>query len=194
MYPYSLTQFALLLTQTFVQMRMAKASGLFVPKGSPASSPVYLRLACSSPHRSGIFQLQNLKAMLSFRSPQNFVPMVLVHTYPLLKTSCFCWLCSLKEPTGRIGRAALRLAVYRISVLYKSLRLHEDAVCLSCLRTCPPDRTDDAIDACVLSITNFLHITIQQSRDRSLRFIIERLTAQHLYPTPPFFIRDHVLY
>lgn len=90
-----------------------------------------------------------------------------------------CWLSSLKDPTGRLGRWALRLQEYTFSVSYKSGQLHKDADCLSRYPVDPPDTREDEQEALVLSITDFTDIAAEQRRDPSLRAIINGLHSPH---------------
>lgn len=106
-----------------------------------------------------------------------------------------CWLASLKDPTGRLGRWALRLQEFDYSVAYKSGRLHSDADCLSRQPVDQPDTVDNDLDSCVLALTDFLNIADHQRRDQSLQSIIARLTTM---PSDPalnaFLLRDGVLF
>lgn len=87
-----------------------------------------------------------------------------------------CWLSSLRDPTGRLGRWALRLQEYTFSVIYKSGRLHQDADCLSRYPVDPSATIPDN-DACVCSVSQLNHIADEQRRDAALRAIIERLDS-----------------
>ena len=88
-----------------------------------------------------------------------------------------CWLSSLKDPTGRLGRWSLRLQEYTFSVVYKSGQLHQDADCLSRHPVDPPDAAERATEAGVFSISDFLDIGCEQRRDSVLRPIIDSLSS-----------------
>lgn len=106
-----------------------------------------------------------------------------------------CWLSSLKDPTGRLGRWALSLQEYTFSVAYKSGRLHQDADCLSRLPVDPPDTCTFDSDACVMALSDFLHIGQEQRRDPSLRRIIEQIESANADPSlHAFLLQDGVLY
>lgn len=87
-----------------------------------------------------------------------------------------CWLSSLRNPTGRLGRWALRLQEYIFAVTYKSGRLHEDADCLSCYPVVE-SHTVPENDACLCSVSQLTHIADEQRHDASLWAIIERLES-----------------
>ena len=106
-----------------------------------------------------------------------------------------CWLSTLKDPTGRLGRWALRLQEYTFSVVYKSGKLHSDADCLSRHPVDPPNSTEVEADACILAITDFLHVADEQRRDPSLLSIIDRLQSGDTDPSlSTFLLQDNVLY
>lgn len=106
-----------------------------------------------------------------------------------------CWLSSLKDPTGRLGRWALRLQEYSFSVIHKSGRLHMDAYCLSRNPVSPPECSADDTDACVLAVSDFLNIGEEQRRDPSLRSIIDGVNLGSDDPAlRSFVIHDGVLY
>lgn len=106
-----------------------------------------------------------------------------------------CWLSSLKDPSGRLGRWALRLQEYSYTVVYKSGRHHEDADCLSRHPVDPADLSESDESTCVLALSAFSNIGDQQRRDPHLRDIILRLSGP---TTPPslrmFLLQDGVLY
>lgn len=107
-----------------------------------------------------------------------------------------CWLASLKDPTGRLGRWALRLQEYSYSVVYRSGRLHQDADCLSRYPVEPPDPTSsDTLATSVLAISSFEHLADEQRLDASLTRIIDRLTTAPSHPSLRLFqLKDGVLY
>lgn len=90
-----------------------------------------------------------------------------------------CWLSSLKDPTGRLGRWALKLQEYSFDVTYKSGRLHQDADCLSRHPVDPPDLSAHDSDACVCAVSDLSDIRSQQLSDANLRSIIHRLRSHH---------------
>lgn len=106
-----------------------------------------------------------------------------------------CWLSSLKDPTGRLGRWALKLQEYSFNVTYKSGRMHQDADCLSRHPVDPPEASAHDSDACVLAISDFADIRNQQLRDDYLRPIIYRLRLNPADPSLHLFVlRDGILY
>lgn len=106
-----------------------------------------------------------------------------------------CWLSSLKDPTGRLARWALRLQEYTFSITYKSGRLHKDADCLSRNPVDQPDDTDADSDISILSLSGFLHIGDEQRQDPVLRTLMERLSSSPNDPSLRMFtLRDGTLY
>lgn len=106
-----------------------------------------------------------------------------------------CWLSTLKDPTGRLGRWALRLQEYDYSVVYKSGRMHRDADCLSRHSVDPPDPRDNDDDPGVFALSDLLNIADHQRRDPTLSKIIERLSSEPADPsTRAFMLRDGVLF
>uniref|UniRef100_L7LV95 RNA-directed DNA polymerase n=1 Tax=Rhipicephalus pulchellus TaxID=72859 RepID=L7LV95_RHIPC len=106
-----------------------------------------------------------------------------------------CWLSSLKDPSGRLGRWALRLQEYSFTVVYKTGRQHEDADCLSRHPVDPPDLPESGESTCVLALSAFANIGDEQRRDPHLRDIINRLSD----PSTPsslrlFVLQDGILY
>ncbi|KAK8756781.1 hypothetical protein V5799_000517 [Amblyomma americanum] len=106
-----------------------------------------------------------------------------------------CWLSSLKDPTGRLGRWTLRLQEYSYTVHYKSGRLHQDADCLSRHPVEPPDPGDNDLGPCLFAISDLVNIADEQRQDSSLRILIDRLNCASRDPSLQLFvIQDGVLY
>lgn len=99
-----------------------------------------------------------------------------------------CWLSSLKDPTGRFGRWALRLQEHSYTVVYKSGRLHQDADCLSRYTVDPPDAALSDSSPCVLSISQLFNTAAEQRLEASLRKIIENLHSQAPDPSLRLFV------
>lgn len=106
-----------------------------------------------------------------------------------------CWLSSLKDPTGRLGRWALRLQEYSYTIVYKSGRLHQDADCLSRYPVDNPDLAVSRNPSSVLAITDLLRLGDEQRRDPSLSAIMNRLNSGSHDPSLRLFkLRNGVLY
>lgn len=101
----------------------------------------------------------------------------------------------MKDPTGRLGRWALRLQEYTFSVLYKSRRLHQDADSLSRHPVDRPDLSGASSDVSLFAISDLLNIAEEQRRDASLRLIFDGLESATPDPSlRAYAIRDGTLY
>lgn len=105
-----------------------------------------------------------------------------------------CWLSSLKDPIGRLGRWSLRLQEYDFTIVYKSGKMHQDADCLSRYPVSPVDSSEDT-ELPVLPISDLLNLAQEQRRDPALRAHIEHLTSNLNQPPSGLFrIRNDILY
>lgn len=114
-----------------------------------------------------------------------------------------CWLSSLKDPSGRLGRWMLRLQEYDYTVLYKSGKKHGDADSLS---RCPlPDLpltdTSDVEDPLFILPLSLHSVASQQILDPYTSRILNHLNGTHtssnrafLRSVHHFQIRDGLLY
>lgn len=106
-----------------------------------------------------------------------------------------CWLSSLRDPIGRLGRWALRLQEYDFKVIYKSGKLHRDADCLSRHPVGPVDQTADNSDIPILHVSHWPNIADEQRRDLFLKKIIEAVTTDANSPSSRYYtIQNHILY
>ena len=81
-----------------------------------------------------------------------------------------CWLTSLKDPSGRLARWALRLQEYDVTVVFKNGRKHKDADCLS--RN--PLVEHNSINE-ISALTELDDVTAEQREDPTLLKMIEAL-------------------
>lgn len=97
-----------------------------------------------------------------------------------------CWLTSLKDPSGRLGRWVIRLQEFDITIKFKSGRKHSDADALS---RCPlteleqeqdPLPDDDMVyPLCPLTSYDPAHIREEQLKDPQLSRLIHHLEGTH---------------
>lgn len=123
------------------------------------------------------------------------IPAVLIRsTFPVTTDHhALCWLSTLKDPTGRLGRWALRLQEFTYTVVYKSGRLHQDADCLSRHPVDAPDSSDTT--AGIFTLSAFHHMGEEQARDENLRELISRLRSDPSDPSLSLFlVLDGILY
>lgn len=101
-----------------------------------------------------------------------------------------CWLSTLKDPTGRLGRWALRLQEFTYTVVYKSGRLHQDADCLSRYPVDAANTASDDESTGIFSLSAFANMADEQQRDAALlAFLL--YTAQTHDLIPPADKRPH---
>ena len=106
-----------------------------------------------------------------------------------------CWLASLKDPTGRLARWALRLQEYTYTVVYKSGKLHQDADCLSRYPVADRPSTSTASIDCVFSLSQLLSLGDELRRDPHISQIMQRLrSSPHDASVRMFAFKDDTLY
>lgn len=91
-----------------------------------------------------------------------------------------CWLSTLKDPSGRLGRWVLRLQEFNFTVKYKSGRKHSDADALSrCPLPCDASNSPDVVNdvICPLTPVDFPSFCEAQLRDPWYTTLIRHLNG-----------------
>lgn len=110
-----------------------------------------------------------------------------------------CWLSSLKDPSGRLGRWTLRLQEHDIRVVYRSGRKHTDALSRYPV---PSDVEDVSSVECTLPPPDITDMAAEQRKDPWIASIVEFLAGPSPYPASHslrrqaahFSVRDQLLY
>lgn len=107
-----------------------------------------------------------------------------------------CWLVSLRDPSGRLARWALRLQEYDFTVSYKSGRKHADADCLSRMplttTLCDADNFDHLIASVTPVFPDKTTFENEQRKDVSLEPLFAEARASTL--AGRFCVREGLLY
>ncbi|GBO31512.1 Transposon Ty3-I Gag-Pol polyprotein [Araneus ventricosus] len=100
-----------------------------------------------------------------------------------------CWLATLKDPSGRLARWALRLQEYDINIVYKSGRKHSDADSLS-----RKPLFESVVENCdeIPSLSAITDYRKEQLKDKHLKSIIRTLEKGDGYQS--YQMRNNVLY